>query len=208
MGTWTGRTWVDTDSGKVYLSCVDTAKLIRKALKRAFPSTKFSVRSDQYSMGASIHVGWTDGPTKNDVEKVVGCFAGSRFDGMIDLKIAVEHWLNPDGTVALARGGGQGSTLPEIIGDPPGPNAQLVHFGADYVFCERRISPERRSELQTEIEEFVSETFATEEREQWRIELPVAVWREGGTLYRNEHQTESLAVLIARLHDARSYSDD
>jgi hypothetical protein len=45
-----------------YLSCAETAKLVRKVLKTAFQGVKFSVRSDTYSGGASIDIRWTDGP--------------------------------------------------------------------------------------------------------------------------------------------------
>lgn len=43
-----------------YISCADTAKLIRQAIKEAFPGVKFSVRSSVYSGGASITVEWLD----------------------------------------------------------------------------------------------------------------------------------------------------
>ena len=46
----------------------DVAKLIRKELKAAFPGQKFSVRVDRYSLGSSIDVRWTDGPTIKQVE--------------------------------------------------------------------------------------------------------------------------------------------
>lgn len=95
-----------------YLSCADTAKLIRQALKEAFPSIQFSVRSSNYSGGASIRVVWTDGPTVAQVEPIAGAFAGSYFDGMIDYK---------------------GSNYHELDGQP-------VRFGADYVFCTRKHS--------------------------------------------------------------------
>ena len=39
-----------------YLTCAETAKLVRKALKEAFPDVKFSVRSNVYSGGASLSV--------------------------------------------------------------------------------------------------------------------------------------------------------
>lgn len=45
-----------------YLSAADTAKLVRVALKRSFPGTRFSVRSKTYSGGASIDVSWMDPP--------------------------------------------------------------------------------------------------------------------------------------------------
>ena len=42
-----------------YLSAVETARLVRKALKARFPDVRFSVRSDSYAGGASVRVGWT-----------------------------------------------------------------------------------------------------------------------------------------------------
>ena len=95
-----------------YISCTDTAKLVRKALKKNFPNVKFSVRSSSYSGGASIDVSWTDGPVSQRVDKVIKPFAGSTFDGMIDLKSYVDS---------------------EYEGKP-------VHFAADYVFSQRDIS--------------------------------------------------------------------
>lgn len=92
-----------------YFSTAETAKLIRKALKEAFPGVKFSVRSDVYSGGSSINVRWTDGPTAKMVESVAGTFSGAYFDGSIDYK---------------------GYTKAMIDGE-------TVHFGADFVFCNR-----------------------------------------------------------------------
>jgi len=69
-----------------FISVTDTAKLVRAELKKHFPNTKFSVRSDKYAGGASIRVEWTDGATVKRVEDVAGHFHGSEFDGMRDLK--------------------------------------------------------------------------------------------------------------------------
>ncbi len=69
-----------------YLSRAETAKLVRKILKTAFPGTKFSVRSDTYSGGASVDIRWTDGPNREAVESVVKHYEGATFDGMQDLK--------------------------------------------------------------------------------------------------------------------------
>ena len=77
-----------------YLSCAETAKLIRAALKESFPGVKFSVRSSVYSGGASIDVRYLDGPAVKQVEAVAGAFAGSYFDGMIDYKGSVYHTLD------------------------------------------------------------------------------------------------------------------
>ena len=53
-----------------YITCVETAKLIRAALKESFPSIKFSVKSSSYAGGASINVSYVDGPTQKEVESV------------------------------------------------------------------------------------------------------------------------------------------
>jgi hypothetical protein len=107
-----------------YLSCADTAKLVRAALKQAFPRQKFSVRSSVYSMGASIHVGWIDGPQVAAVDPVVKQFAGAGFDGMIDLKTHNQHWLYPDGTVQLFQfevGHSYGSTTLDLLNEKVDP---------------------------------------------------------------------------------------
>src|SRR5215510_11014328 len=86
-----------------YLSCAETAKLVRKALKVAFPRVTFSVRSKTYSGGASITVGWVDGPTSKQVDEVVGVYGGGGFDGMIDMAYSKEAWLMPDGSATFAK---------------------------------------------------------------------------------------------------------
>ncbi len=90
-----------------YISCTETAKLIRAELKKLHPGVKFSVRSSQYSGGASIHVSYShpeiDQWTLTDALRP---FNGATFDGMTDSKNYVAN---------------------ELDGEP-------VHFGADYVF--------------------------------------------------------------------------
>lgn len=99
-------------SDTTYLSVADTAKLVRAALREAFPKTKFSVRSHGYSMGASISVKWTDGPNREQVESVAKCFEGSYFDSSIDYKGSVYHMLD----------------------------GKKVHMGADSISCDREYS--------------------------------------------------------------------
>lgn len=95
-----------------YLSCAETAKLIRAALKESFPGVKFSVKSNVYSGGASIDVRYQDGPAGKIVESVAEQFQGGYFDGMIDYKGSCYHALD---------------------GEP-------VRFGADFVFVNRESS--------------------------------------------------------------------
>lgn len=95
-----------------YLGVADTAKLIRQALKEAFPGIKFSVRSSSYAGGASINIGWTDGPNDAQVEAITDRFEGAYFDGMIDYK---------------------GSRYATLDGAP-------VRFGADFIHTNREYS--------------------------------------------------------------------
>ena len=67
-----------------YLSCAETAKLVRAALRESFPGVRFSVRSSVYSGGASITINYVNGPTYDAVKSVVAMFEGAYFDGMTD----------------------------------------------------------------------------------------------------------------------------
>lgn len=130
-----------------YVSCADTAKLVRKALKRAHPGVKFSVRSKTYAGGASINVSWTDGPRAADVDPILKRYEGGRFDGMIDMSYSVSHYLRPDGEVMIARNPGtegqRGSNTGEdntALADLMPANVERVRFGADYIFGNRHVS--------------------------------------------------------------------
>lgn len=92
-----------------YITVVETAKMIRAALKEAFPGVKFSVKSSSYSGGASINVSYTDGPSADQVKAITGNFEGSYFDGMTDYK---------------------GLNYSSV-------NGEEVRFGADFIFVNR-----------------------------------------------------------------------
>lgn len=186
-------------SEKTYLTCAETAKLVREALKNEFPGVKFSVRSSTYAGGASITVGWTDGPTSDAVSKVTGLFSGADFDGMIDLKVYCSHWLHPDGSVSLAKREGTTGSFVEIIGDPRGPSATLVHFGADYVFTSREISDEWREEILREFERVSGCTIPREfGNDYYGTALPLHVTREGELLRMVDTCTEYVNDLVHR----------
>lgn len=142
---WTDKQLAKLErSNKVeYIGVVETAKLIRVQLKKNFPGVKFGVRSEQYSMGSSINIHWTDGPTRESVEKIVNPFCGGRFDGMIDLAYNVQSWLLPDGSAAFGKSSGTGASRGSDPGyDNPAPceGARLVDFAADHIFCNRGYS--------------------------------------------------------------------
>lgn len=105
------------------ISVTDTAKLVRQALKAAFPDTKFSVRSESYSMGASITVRWVDGPSAKAVEAVVNGYEGAEFDGYTDCKSHVARMV--DGV--------------------------KTYYGADYIFCTRSFSVEFAQRIADEL---------------------------------------------------------
>jgi len=124
-----------------YLTVTETAKLVRQVIAEKFPGTKFSVRSQSYSGGASINVSWTDGPRTKEVDQIIKGFEGRSFDGMNDLASTQDSWLLPDGSADLAyRPDSYGGSIPEFVSDAPHPAAEMVHFGANYVFSNRHIS--------------------------------------------------------------------
>jgi hypothetical protein len=61
------------------------AKEIRNILKVKFPETKFSVRSDSFSMGDSVNVSYTDGPTTDAVESEISQYQYGHFNSMEDI---------------------------------------------------------------------------------------------------------------------------
>lgn len=140
---------------KTYLTCAETARLLRKALKRAFPETKFYVRSKTYAGGASINVNWVDGPTRKEVDAVAQQFSGKDFDGMIDMGCYYDHWLLPDGSTIPASSpgttGSMGTIAPTKNPQPLG--SELVSFGANYVFASRTCSPELVEKFGRELSE-------------------------------------------------------
>jgi Large polyvalent protein associated domain 29 len=61
------------------------SKNLKKELARAFPGIEFTVRSDTFSGGDSIDVGWTLGPKTEDVKRISDKYAEGSFNGMEDI---------------------------------------------------------------------------------------------------------------------------
>ena len=190
---------------KEYLTCAETAKLVRAALKRKFPQQKFSVRSDVYAGGASIRIHWMDGPTTKDVDAVVKCYAGGRFDGMIDMAYSVSSWLMPDGSAIVADNpGSEGSrgVDPGYSNPKPRPDAVEVRFGADYVFTERSYSVgAMRQTLEFLAKEYAMPEIAQLEIKPWG-EKGEASLPQGWTMKIHER---SLYEAVNRLHAEKSF---
>lgn len=61
------------------------ALAIREELKKQFPSYKFSVTSDNFAGGNSVHISWTDGPTTKQIDSIVNKYQYGHFNGMEDI---------------------------------------------------------------------------------------------------------------------------
>jgi len=64
---------------------------IRTELKKTWPGQEFSVRSKSFSMGDAIDIRWTDGPTRDQVEKLTNKYQRGHFDGMQDMYVD-DYW--------------------------------------------------------------------------------------------------------------------
>jgi hypothetical protein len=100
-----------------------TAKMIKTRLTALYPKVKFSVKSDTFSMGDSVDIRWTDGPTQEAVNKITKQYQHGSFDGMQDMYNY------------------------EAIDSSLGCN------GAKYVFCHRNTSAEYKAKLHAKAEE-------------------------------------------------------
>lgn len=69
---------------KTLTQAAQAAKLIRKDLKKAYPNTKFSVTSSNFSMGDSVRISWNLGPTIDKINAIVDKYQYGHFDGMTD----------------------------------------------------------------------------------------------------------------------------
>ena len=119
-----------------YINTAETAKMIRAALKKAFPGVKFGVRSHVYAGGSSIRVDWIDGPTQTMVDALIGEYRGQGFDSMTDCTYGIRHWLLKDGSVRVAV-----SNHPYAPVSTERPDAaELVQFGTSHVFTSRKMS--------------------------------------------------------------------
>ncbi|MFZ2503674.1 MAG: LPD29 domain-containing protein [Nocardioides sp.] len=66
------------------ISTKDTAAMLRRALRAAWPTVRFTVRMDRGSAYGWLHVSWEDGPTTSQVNRLARAYEGSRFNGQDD----------------------------------------------------------------------------------------------------------------------------
>lgn len=61
------------------------AKAIKAELKKAYPGVKFSVTSENFSMGNAVRIYYTDGPISSNIQKLVSKYQYGSFNGMEDI---------------------------------------------------------------------------------------------------------------------------
>ena len=128
--TWDDARWVWAK---------EQAQIIRDALKQKFPGVKFRVRKDR---STSIDVYVPQGSTPEFVKEVstfARNFSGGSFDGMIDLSYSWTSWLDGVNTTPAYTEGTTGSMgyHQGFNIAPPSDDAELVRFGANYVFVQQ-----------------------------------------------------------------------
>lgn len=140
-----------------YIETTAVARYIRSLLKESHPGTKFSVKSHSYSGGSSIDISWTDGPSKKSVESVVSHLSGAGFDGSIDMQYSNYHYVLPDGSIHYLGTQGSAGSMGYIESSegrlPEG--AQRARLLADYVFCDRKVTPELRELMRAKVREYI-----------------------------------------------------
>jgi hypothetical protein len=100
-------------SNRNRLSPQDTAKILRKQLRAAFPGVKFSLRMSRGTAWGSYSLSWTGGPSVAEVDAIALPFEGKKFDGMTDSTSYVdrpvlidengEGWLSGIGYLSTYR---------------------------------------------------------------------------------------------------------
>lgn len=101
-----------TEKMTEYMDATETAKVVRRELRVNFKGIKFYVRTSKYAGGSSVRVRWVDGPTTDEVNKIVGFMHGGSFDGMTDSMSYHDS---------------------DLFGEK-------VHFGNSFIFFDREIS--------------------------------------------------------------------
>lgn len=84
-----------SNKGKRLTGSAACADAIREELKKVFPSVKFSVRSETFSMGDAVRISWTDGPTTKQVDEITGKYQSGYFDSMQDMYVYSKNGDGP-----------------------------------------------------------------------------------------------------------------
>jgi protein-L-isoaspartate O-methyltransferase len=76
--------WARPDDGKLSFYA-RAAKNLKTELSRKWPDVRWSVTSESYSMGNSVRIGWTDGPTRDQVREISAKYQYGSYDHQQDM---------------------------------------------------------------------------------------------------------------------------
>jgi hypothetical protein len=69
---------------KTQSTVAQCAAAVRRDLKEKYPSIKFGVRSESFSMGDAVNVKWIDGPLQEEVASLLAKYQSGQFNSMED----------------------------------------------------------------------------------------------------------------------------
>ncbi|WP_299413738.1 LPD25 domain-containing protein [uncultured Dialister sp.] len=164
-------------NGRQLTGAAKSAHDLKAELKRLFPSFRFSVTSDSFSGGESIHVRWIDGPSYDMVKRIADSFNHSEYCYVLCYHETSQEFL--DKAIAFAKNG-----------DPAGLQTAEAYnrkesFAVDYYyhFMEKWASPEilavKHAQEEEDRKEQEAEKKAEEEKRKAEAERVQAVRRKG-----------------------------
>jgi len=119
-----------------YKDTTQSAKEIRKVLKAEYPNTKFSVRVKRFSMGSSVEITWTDGPSECEVSaKVAHLKGGEYLNEYISPRRVITRAVMVAAAQACARH--YGVDVPEVMGGERVPYIASLEIVGGVAMCDR-----------------------------------------------------------------------
>ena len=145
------------DVKKRKIDVVDVAKLVRQALKIAFPDTKFAVRSSRFAGGTSIHVSWKETPTESEVSQLLDRFRGLDYNKRWDTWEPLTLCFRDDGSsIAMGPYGTseiRSNWTDSIVAAVLPSGTDWVRFDVDYLPYYREPSEAELTEQERQYEE-------------------------------------------------------
>ena len=162
-----------------------TAKMIKKRLTALYPRIKFSVTSDTFSMGNSVDIRWTDGPTSEAVNAITKQYQYGNFDSMTDSY------------------------------DYTGIDPALGCEGAKYVHCSRKTSAEHQAKIAAKADEHYGKLNPNDygyrsrlaKIEKMYFDYPPAVPKQGTVAGHSETMLAGLEYEVIKDIDTRDNSE-
>lgn len=89
-------------NGLSEIEIVEAAKILRSELAETFPTTKFSVRVERFSMGESINVNWVDGASSIKVDAILHKYEYISRDAMGEILSGGNRYVQGQRTISEA----------------------------------------------------------------------------------------------------------